>query len=382
MEATGPTCAAATRIKHIKKWWVLASVACGTFMATLDSSIVNIALPTLTRELNADLYQVKWVVIIYLLVITCLLLPFGRLSDQVGRKKVFQIGYFIFVVGSGFCGLSNSLLMLVLCRALQGVGASMLMVNGPAIITATFAPSELGAALGTLAMVVSAGLISGPSIGGILISTLGWRSIFWVNVPIGLAGIALVYRFVLKDLIRRKRVPFDWGGALLQMVLLTSLISFFDPPRIAFSGGEPMQIPRWIIATVVAALGTFFIKVETAVVAPVFDLGLLKNRTFWSANLASFLMFVSFSAVSVLMPFFLEEVLAMPPHRAGLYMTAIPLLIFFVAPISGRLSDKFGSQELSFAGALIGATAFLSMAGTFGKGMHENVSTVAVVLAL
>jgi EmrB/QacA subfamily drug resistance transporter len=365
-----------------RKWWVLASVACGTFMATLDSSIVNIALPTLTKDLAADLYQIKWVVIIYLLVITCLLLPFGRLSDQIGRKKMFQLGYLIFVIGSGLCGFSSSLLMLVLCRALQGVGASMLMVNGPAIITATFPVTERGAALGTLAMVVSAGLISGPSIGGYLITELGWRSIFWVNIPIGLAGIFLVYRFVRKDLMRCERAPFDWGGAILQMILMISLIVLFDPPRIAISGSEPLEIPRWIIAVVTLLFGMIFIKVESVVKAPVFDLSLLKNRTFWSANLASFLMFVSFSAVSVLMPFFLEEALGLLPHQAGLFMTAIPLMIFVVAPLSGRLSDKFGSQELSFAGAMVGAVALLAMAGLFGPGIHAHTDPRLVILAL
>jgi len=365
-----------------KKWWVLASVACGTFMATLDSSIVNIALPTLTKDLAADLYQIKWVVIIYLLVITCLLLPFGRLSDQAGRKRMFQFGYLVFVIGSGLCGFSGSLVSLVLCRALQGVGASMLMVNGPAIITATFSVAERGAALGTLAMVVSAGLISGPSIGGYLITELGWRSIFWVNIPIGIAGIGLVYRFVRKDLIRCEPAPFDWGGALLQMVLMISLIILFDPPRIAFSGGDPMEIPRWIIGLVTLFFGVIFIKVESVVKAPVFDLSLLQNRTFWSANLASFLMFVSFSAVSVLMPFFLEEVMGLLPNHAGLYMTAIPFMIFVIAPVSGRLSDQFGSQELSFAGALVGGVALLAMAGIFGRGIHAHVDPRWVIGAL
>src|SRR5882672_2744847 len=113
-----------------RKWWVLASVACGTFMATLDSSIVNIALPTLTKELSVDLYQVKWVVIAYLLFITCLVLPFGRLADQVGRKLVFELGFTVFTLGSILCGLSRTLEILIGARIVQAVGASMLMANG------------------------------------------------------------------------------------------------------------------------------------------------------------------------------------------------------------------------------------------------------------
>src|SRR5687768_13126935 len=195
-----------------QKWWVLATVACGTFMATLDSSIVNIALPTLTKTLGSDLYRIKWVVIIYLLVITCLLLPFGRLSDQYGRKGIFQAGFLLFTLASTLCGLSPNLDGLLLFRGLQGVGAAMLMSNGPAIITAAFPSNERGKALGTLAMVVSAGLVTGPSLGGFLITHLGWRSIFLVNLPVGLAGILLAQQFIPKDHGTRLKAPFDWAG--------------------------------------------------------------------------------------------------------------------------------------------------------------------------
>ncbi|MCM2276976.1 MAG: MFS transporter [Oligoflexia bacterium] len=365
-----------------RKWWVLASVACGTFMATLDSSIVNIALPTLTKELGADLYRIKWVVIVYLFVVTVLLLPFGRLSDEYGRRRIFTAGYLVFVLGSALCGISPDLGWLVLSRGLQAIGASMLMVNGPAIITAVFPATERGAALGTLAMVVSAGLISGPSIGGFLISQLGWRSIFWVNVPIGLAGAALVYRNVTRDPSPRSRAPFDWVGAFLQTILLTSFIMLFDPPHISVSGSEPIVLSRWLIGLVTLVFAGFFLKLESDAKAPLFDLKLLRNRTFWTGNLASFLLFVSFSSVSVLMPFFLEEIMGFPPHRAGLFMTAIPLMIFVVAPISGRLSDRLGGQELSFAGALIGALGLLAMAGAFGPGIHKEVGNSGILLAL
>ena len=364
------------------KWWVLASVACGTFMATLDSSIVNIALPTLTKELGQDLYRVKWVVIVYLLVITCSLLPLGRLSDQKGRKPVFQIGYFVFILGSALCGLAPQLGWLVVFRAIQGVGASMLMANGPAIITATFLSRERGAALGTLAMVVSAGLVSGPSIGGFLITHLGWRSIFWLNIPIGIAGIFLVHRFVKADSTPRVPHSFDWAGTLVQTLFLLTFMILFDPPRISVSGSNPIEIPRWMVGIVTAALAGLFIKVESEVRSPLFDLTLLQNRTFWTANLAGFLIFVAFSSVSVLMPFFLEEVLHFAPQKAGLFMTAIPLTIFVVAPISGRLSDRLGSQELSFTGALIGMVALFAMSGVFNGGLSEQSSDMEIIVGL
>jgi EmrB/QacA subfamily drug resistance transporter len=351
-------------------------------MATLDSSIVNIALPTLVKEWSSDLFQVKWVVVTYLLVITCLLLPFGRLSDQLGRKRVFMSGYLIFVCGSVLCGLAPSLVMLVAFRALQGIGASMLMVNGPAIITATFNAAERGAALGTLAMVVSAGLISGPSIGGFLITALGWRSIFMLNIPIGFFGIFLVYKYVRRDFLTRECAPFDWAGAVIQVFLLLSLMVVFDPPHISFSGAPALRVSRWVMGVVALVFGLLFIKVESDAKAPVFDLSLLKDRTFWSANLAGFLISVAFSSVSVLMPFFLEVVMGFSPSQAGLFMTAIPLTIFVVAPISGRLSDRFGGQQLSFLGALVGAFGLFLMAGVFGKGIYSEIAHSDIVICL
>ncbi len=365
-----------------QKWWVLAAVACGTFMATLDSSIVNIALPTLTKELGSDLARVKWVVIVYLFVISSLLLPFGRLSDIYGRKRTFAMGFVVFTVGSVFCGFAPDLVWLVVCRMLQGAGAAMLMANGPAIITASFPSSERGTALGTMAMVVSAGLVSGPSIGGYLITHMGWRSIFLVNFPVGLLGVLLVYKFVRSDVIPQTKPVFDWIGAVLQSIVIILLMLVIDPPSVSVSGGQAFVVSRVVVGLLALVFLFMFIRIQAMVRAPLFDLSLLKIRTFWTANLASFLTFVAYSAVSVLTPFFLEVVLGKSPDNAGLFMTAIPLTIFVVAPISGRLSDRFGSQGLSFAGALVGSLAMFAMAGAFGMGLHSAISPSGIILGL
>ncbi len=286
-----------------KKGWVLATVACGTFMATLDSSIVNIALPTLTKALHTDLRSIKWVIVIYLLTITCSLLPFGRLSDLYGRKKIFQWGFIVFTVGSLLCGFATNLGGLIGFRILQGLGASMLMANGPAIVTQNFEYGSRGKALGILSMVVSTGLVSGPSIGGFLIGTLGWRSIFLVNIPIGLLGFLFAGRHLDLMETRRRHGPFDWGGAFLQILVLFLFILFVDPPTFTIADSKPILLSRWFLGPALVAMSWVFYVVQRQVPEPILDLSLFKIRTFWAANLANYLNFVAYSSLLVLMPF-------------------------------------------------------------------------------
>jgi EmrB/QacA subfamily drug resistance transporter len=365
-----------------KKWWVLATVACGTFMATLDSSIVNIALPTLTKVLHTDLRSIKWVIVVYLLTITCTLLPFGRLSDLYGRKKIFQVGFVVFTIGSLLCGFATTLDQLILSRMFQGLGASMLMANGPAIITSAFDLRQRGKALGVLSMVVSMGLVSGPSIGGFLITHMGWRSIFLVNIPIGFIGLYFARKYLWNPGPKPKHGPFDWGGSFIQMLMLLSFILFVDPPTFTIAGSKPILIPRWLLGTTLLALSWVFFTVQRQVPSPILDFSLFKVRTFWAANLANFLNFISYSALLVLMPFYLEEVLVYTPQQAGYLMSTIPLTVFIVAPISGALSDKMGSRGLCALGAFVAGAALFLMAGFPGTGLTERSQQGMIILAL
>ncbi len=365
-----------------KKGWVLATVACGTFMATLDSSIVNIALPTLTKALHSDLRSIKWVIVVYLLTITCSLLPFGRLSDLYGRKKIFQWGFIVFTIGSLLCGFAVNLEQLILFRVLQGFGASMLMSNGPAIVTQTFEYGSRGKALGILSMVVSLGLVSGPSVGGFLIGSFGWRSIFLVNIPIGLLGFLFAGRHLDPMGGRRKHGPFDWGGAFLQVLVLLLFILFVDPPTFTVADSKPILLSRWLLGGGLLTTSFIFYVVQRQVPEPILDFSLFKIRTFWAANLANFLNFVSYSSLLVLMPFYLEEVLGLDPEHAGFLMSAIPLTVFVVAPISGHLSDRVGTRYLCALGALISSIALLTMAGLAGSGLNESTAHFKVILAL
>lgn len=365
-----------------KKWWVLATVACGTFMATLDSSIVNIALPTLTKALHTDLRSVKWVVVIYLLTITCTLLPFGRVSDLYGRKPVFQYGFLVFTLGSLFCGLSQSLGMLIISRVFQGLGASMLMSNGPAIITSAFELRGRGKALGILSMVVSAGLVSGPSIGGALITNFDWRSIFLVNLPIGVLGFVFAGRILDDSKGKENPGPFDFGGAFLLVLVLLSFILFVDPPTLTIAGSKPIAVSRFAVGVLFSFFVFVFIVIQRQVPEPILEFSLFKYRTFWAANLANFLSLASFSALLVLLPFYLEEVMGYSPEHAGYLMSVIPFTVFIVAPISGHLTDVMGSKVLSIIGASLASFSLFFMGGLFGDGLTDSTREYWIVIVL
>ena len=210
------------------KWWALGTVAIGTFMSTLDSSIVNIALPSILRDFRSDLATIEWVVLAYLLTITALLLTVGRLADLWGRKKVYTIGFGVFTLGSLLCGLAASPLQLILSRVAQAVGAAMLQANGLAITSAVFPREERGRALGINGAVVATGLTVGPTVGGLLVGAFGWRSIFLVNLPVGVVGIAMALVILEEGRISFQREGprqrFDLLGAVLVTVGLVALL--------------------------------------------------------------------------------------------------------------------------------------------------------------
>ena len=210
-----------------KKWIIFSLVATSIFMATLDSSIVNVALPYIMQDLKTDLQTIQWVVLIYLVVVSCLLLSFGRLSDIKGRKPVYITGFSIFVAGSILCGIASGTSALIFARALQGCGAAMLMACSPALIFDVFPVHERGKALGMMGAVVAAGLTAGPAIGGVLLEYLSWRYIFYINIPIGIAA-AFGAMSVLKGDYAAKgsSEPMDKTGSFLLIIIITSLIIF------------------------------------------------------------------------------------------------------------------------------------------------------------
>jgi EmrB/QacA subfamily drug resistance transporter len=338
------------------RWWALSTVAIGTFMSTLDSSIVNVALPVILRDFRTDLATIQWVVLAYLLTITALLLTFGRLADISGRKRVYTLGFGVFTLGSVCCALAGSPGQLIAARILQAVGGAMVQANGLAITSSVFPDEQRGRALGIQGTVVATGTTFGPTLGGLLTGTLGWQSIFLVNLPVGIFGIGLALLVLDERRITTRRPgagKFDPLGALLAAVTLVSLI-------LALNRGDEAgwSSPPILALLTVAALGLVgFLITEARVAAPLISLALFRIRSFSAGSGAAFLSFLAIAGHTFLMPFFLQLLLGFSPQKAGLLLTPTSLTLAVVAPVSGYLSDRLGARILSSLGLSISCLA-------------------------
>lgn len=336
------------------RWYILATVSVGTFMATLDSSIVNVALPTISGQLQADLSTLQWVVTAYLLTISSLLPVFGRIADLLGRRRVFSFGFLVFTFGSILCGLAPNIWVLIGMRILQAIGASMLMANSAALIIANFPPKERGRALGLTGTVVALGSLTGPALGGILVGLLDWRSIFYINLPIGILGYLAARIILPQDQSPQNKETFDYVGAFF---FTTGIISLM----FAISNGQSWGWNSFPIL-VGLVLGTLFLGLffhtEMRVENPMIDLSMFRIRPFFIGNITGLLSFVAMFANVMLMPFYLQHVLNYSPAQVGLLMTFFPLTMAIIAPLSGHASDRIGPVILTTSGLLVTALGF------------------------
>ncbi len=336
------------------KWKAMFTVWIGVFMATLDGSIVNVALPTLTAYFKTDITTIEWVVMAYLLTITSLLLSLGRISDMIGRKLIFSGGLAIFTLGSGLSAISASEGQLILYRVVQGIGAAMLMATGVAIVTHAFPPRERGKAMGLIGTVVAIGSMAGPVAGGFLIENVGWQSIFYINIPIGIFGTAMGL-IVLRKEETTSGQTFDIPGALALFIGLVSLL-------LALSQGQELGWrSRYIILLFILSAVFFiiFILVEDRARHPVIELRHFRNRPFAAANISALISFIAMFSVILLMPFFLQNELGYSPQEVGIIFLAVPLVMSVVAPFSGWLSDRTNSFILSSIGVGIASVSIL-----------------------
>jgi EmrB/QacA subfamily drug resistance transporter len=345
-------------VDYSKKWLVLASVSMGIFLATIDGSIVNISLPTLVHAFETDFALVQWVVLSYLLTVTTLMLGVGRLADIYGKKRIYTAGFIVFTLGSVLCGLSPTIQALIGFRVVQAVGASMTMALGMAIVTEAFPGHERGRALGITGTVVSVGIAVGPTLGGFIIQNASWHWIFFVNLPIGILGTWMVLRYV-PDFKPAGGQRFDyWGALTLCIMLLAFLVGLTLGQRLGFGSAAVIVL----LATAVAFLA-IFINLELRVEQPMLDLRLFKNSLFSVSLTTGFIVFICLSGSLLLVPFYAENVLGMNPQQTGLLMGVVPLALGIVAPISGALSDRYGSRPITVAGLAMLTLGFFLVSG-------------------
>jgi len=342
------------------KWRVLTNTTVATLMSAIDGNIVLISLPTIGRELpgtNATL--LLWILLGYSLLTAVVLLNFGRLSDIFGRVRLYVLGFAVFTVGSAMCGLSQTGLELVLFRLVQAVGAGFLFSNSAAIITDAFPPNERGRALGVNQVSIVAGSVAGLVLGGVITSTIGWRWIFYVNVPIGILA-TLRARSTLRELARPETTArIDWVGNIIFAGGLTVLL-------LGVTLGALGQVSdRLAISFVVAGLVLLvgFIWVELRETSPMLDLRLFRNRQFGASALAMLFNALARGAFAFILVFYLQgPPRFLSPLTAGLYLVPVSASLAVFGPVSGWLSDRFGPRPFLLAGLTVSAAGFLWLA--------------------
>ena len=332
-------------------------------------SSVNVALPSIGVGLDMTAVELAWVATSFLLTSSLLLVPFGRLGDMRGRKRVLTTGVGIYAVGSAIAGLSQNGAMLILARVVQGAGGAMLASTAVAILVSVYGPGERGRVLGINAAALYSGLSVGPALGGLLTYSFGWRSVFLVNVPLGVAlFLAALYR--LPDQAPdRAASGFDWRGFATYAVFLIGGVY----------GMSQLPSPRGFVSLGVGLAGFLaLLRVEGATREPLIDIALFRSNTsFAMSNLAAFLNYSAFYAATFLLSLYLQIVTGLPPQTAGLVLVSMPIIQAFVSPVAGRLSDKREPRVLASGGMALTACALFLMSR-----FDATTSVVQVALAL
>jgi EmrB/QacA subfamily drug resistance transporter len=357
------------------RWKVFVLVATGVFMATLDGSIVNVSLHAIARHFGVVVGPlVSWVVLAYLVVVASLLLTVGRLADLFGHRLIWTLGLLVFTAGSALCGWAPSLAMLIGARAIQGIGGALLMAIGPALLLTAFPPTQRGRAIGLHAVVVSVGVSSGPVLGGLVTERLGFRAIFYLNLPIGLLGALMTWLWLPQS--EPKAARFDVPGALLLAIAFGTLTSGLS------LGGElgfGSPIPLALIAC--AALSfALLLRHEARHAHPIVDLSLFRDRVFAAATVSLVLSFLASYALSLLLPLFLQQLRGLSLEQTGWFLTPLPLTIAVLSPLSGALSDRMGTRLLAALGMLL-LSVGLGLLTLIGPETGLSLVVAALVLA-
>ena len=357
---------------------VLLLVSTGVFLSTMDSSMVNVALPTLMRVFHAPLVLTEWVVLVYLLTVTATLIIWGALSTRIGRGRLYGWGLTAFGLGSLCCGLSPAMGWLIAARGVQGLGAAMMMAMGPALIKAAFPGDRLGSGLGMVGIATSLGLMTGPVISGLILHWGHWRLLFLVTVPVALLARGRT-GYLLAEIDGGRHEPgrdFDLPGSLLYIgaVVSTALALAHG------SAGEAQpQIPLPVAVGAALVLWPLFVRHQLRAPRPLVELAVFRRLGLVMALVCAMLSFTVLFLVLILMPFFLSTVQQRPANQIGLLMMSVPLCVFFVAPVAGRLHDRIGARIIASVGLSV---CMFSLWLLSGLGVASPPAVIVLSLAL
>lgn len=358
--------------------WALASLSLSMLMPSLDTSIANAGLPTLAEAFDASFQQVQWIVLAYLLAITTLIVSVGRLGDLVGRRRLLLTGIGIFTLSSLACGVAPSLGWLVVARAVQGLGAAIMLALTVAFVGETVPKAQTGSAMGLLGTMSAIGTTLGPSLGGMLIAGLGWQAIFLLNVPLGILNIWLAYRYLPADARRAKagRTGFDKAGTLLLGLTLGAYAL-----AMTIGHGDFGLLNIALLLTAVFGAG-FFIVVEARVASPLIKLALFREPGLSASLAMSMLVSTVMMATLVVGPFYLSGALGLGTALVGLALSGGPLVAALTGMPAGRLVDRFGTRRMTLVGlvAMALGTGALSMMPA-GLGILGYLAPIAVITA-
>jgi EmrB/QacA subfamily drug resistance transporter len=344
--------------------WALASLSLSMLMPSLDTSIANAGLPTLAQAFTASFQSVQWIVLAYLLAITTLIVSVGRIGDIIGQRQLLLVGIGLFTVASLLCGVAPTLWLLIAARAAQGLGAAIMMALTVALVGETVPKEKIGSAMGLLGTMSAIGTTLGPSLGGLLISGLGWQSIFLVNVPLGILNFLLAHRYLPVDQRHPKtdRASFDPLGTLLLALTLAAYALAMTIGR----GFGPLNMVLLLAAVFGVAL---FVRVEATAASPLIRLAMFRNRLLSASLAMSTLVSTVMMATLVVGPFYLARALGLEAALVGLILSIGPLVAALTGVPAGRTVDRFGTQRMTIVGLIgiaIGCLVLSFVPATFG----------------
>lgn len=358
--------------------WALAGLALSMLLSSLGTSSANVGLPTMAQAFGATFQDVQWIVLAYLLVITTLIVSVGRLGDIVGRRRLLLAGLGLFTAASVLCGLAPSLWLLIAARAAQGIGAAVMMALTMALVGETVPKAQTGRAMGLLGAMSAVGTALGPSLGGVLIAGLGWRSIFLVNLPLGLLAVYFAHRHLPMDPRDRQmeRPAFDKLGTLL---LASTLAAYALAMTLGRGNFGALNLVLLVAAVVGLAL---FLRAERAAASPLVRLAMLRDPVLSAGLATSALVSTVMMVTLVVGPFYLSHALGLGPALVGLVMTVGPLVVALAGVPAGRLADRFGAGPVTVAGLIgIAAGSFLLAALPTAFGVPGYVAPLVMLTA-